>query len=387
MRRKILFIAAHRPDRSPSQRFRFEQYLDYLSENGFDYDFSWLISAKDDARFYSPGNLRTKMMILLRSWWKRRKDAWRASDYDIVFVQREAFMTGSTRFEKKFAKSGAKLVFDFDDAIWNLDTSNANKKFEWLKNPGKTAEIISMSNLVIAGNEYLADYARRHNKNVVIIPTTIDTGEYRAPLSNFGSLPAAAQAGLRQAGAQSDKSVNGNKPVCIGWSGSLTTIKHFEFAVPFLRQLKKKYGDKISIKVIGDGSYVNEELGIRGIAWKKEDEVKELSTFDIGIMPLPDDEWAKGKCGLKGLQYMALGIPTIMSPVGVNTEIIRDGENGMLATTTEEWVEKLEKLIADNNLRLRIGEKARQTVEEHYSVNAWKDRYLRLFEALSTDSR
>lgn len=356
-----MFIAAHRPDRSPSQRFRFEQYLDYLKQNGFDYDFSWLISEKDDKRFYAPGNLRTKVLILLKSWWKRKKDAWRASDYDIVFVQREAFMTGSTRFEKKFAKSGAKLVFDFDDAIWNLDTSDANKKFEWLKNPGKTAEIISMSHLVIAGNEYLASYARRHNKNVVIIPTTIDTNEYTrvsTPVSDHQS------------------------PICVGWSGSLTTIKHFEFAVPFLREIKKKYGDSVSIKVIGDSSYVNEELGIRGLAWKKEDEVKELSSFDIGIMPLPDDEWAKGKCGLKGLQYMALGIPTIMSPVGVNTEIIRDGENGMLATTTEEWVSKLDQLILSAELRRKIGTAALNTVKEKYSVDAWKAKYVQLLTGL-----
>lgn len=362
-RKRILFVAAHRPDRSPSQRFRFEQYLSFLKENGFEYDFSWLISEKDDKRFYAPGNLRTKLLILLKSWWKRRKDAWRAADYDIIFVQREAFMTGSTRFEKKFAKSGAKLVFDFDDAIWNLDTSEANKKFEWLKNPGKTAEIISMSHLVIAGNQYLASYAKRHNKNVVIVPTTIDTTEYRSVALDS---------------ARSDRST----PVCIGWSGSLTTIKHFEFAVPFLREIKKKYGDRVSIKVIGDATYSNEELGVRAIAWKKEDEVKELSTFDIGIMPLPDDEWAKGKCGLKGLQYMALGIPTIMSPVGVNTEIIRDGENGMLATTTEEWVAKLEQLIESKELRANIGRTALHTVKQQYSVDAWKGKYLELLTAL-----
>lgn len=358
-RKKILFVAAHRPERSPSQRFRFEQYLDYLKQNGFDYHFSWLISAKDDARFYSPGKLRTKLMILIRSWLKRRSDEWHANDYDIIFVQREAFMTGSTRFERAFARSKAKLVFDFDDAIWNLDTSEANKKFEWLKNPGKTAEIISMSDLVIAGNEYLADYARRHNKNVVIVPTTIDMNDYK--------LTATATAAAT---------------ITIGWSGSLTTIKHFEFAVPFLREIKKKYGDRIHIKVIGDGTYVNDELGVRGIAWKKEDEVKELSSFDIGIMPLPDDEWAKGKCGLKGLQYMALGIPTIMSPVGVNTEIIADGHNGMLATSTEEWVAKLELLIESAEMRKRIGEAAVERVKTSYSVEAWKDRYVELLSKL-----
>ncbi len=363
-RKKILFIAAHRPDRSPSQRFRFEQYLKFLQENGFDSDFSWLISAQDDKKFYSPGNFRTKLFILVKSYWKRWKDVWRSGEYDIIFVQREAFMTGSTFFERRFKRIGAKLVFDFDDAIWNLDVSDGNKRFGWLKNPGKTTELIAISDLVIAGNQYLADYAKRHSNNIVIVPTTIDTNEYKRPATATATAAA----------------------ICIGWSGSITTIKHFEFAIPFLRELKKKYGSKIEIKVIGDGSYVNEELGIRGIAWKKENEVDELSTFDIGIMPLPDDEWAKGKCGLKGLQYMALGIATVMSPVGVNTDIIIDGETGMLATATEEWVAKLEVLIDSSELRKRMGEKARSTVVESFSVDQWKGKYLALMNDLISRS-
>ena len=131
-----------------------------------------------------------------------------------------------------------------------------------------------MSDTVIAGNQYLADYAQPHTDNVIIIPTTIDTDEY----------------------INSNRSVSDK--VTIGWSGSITTIKHFEYALNFLRKLKNKYGEKISIKVIGDESYNNPELGIRGSAWNKENELKDLSSFDIGIMPLPDDEWAKGKCGL-----------------------------------------------------------------------------------------
>src|SRR5690606_2468378 len=107
-----------------------------------------------------------------------------------------------------------------------------------------------------------------------------------------------------------------SESICIGWSGSFTTIEHFQYAVPALLKLKKKYGDAIRMKVIGDGKYKHEELGIQGIPWIKKDELKELSEIDIGIMPLPNDEWSKGKCGLKGLQYMALGIATIMSPVG-----------------------------------------------------------------------
>lgn len=352
--KKILFVASHRPGRAPGQRFRFEQYFSYLEQNGFSCELSHIISEEDDKVLYKKGHYFQKAVIAMRSFAKRWKDAQNASEYDIIFIFREAFMTGSTYFEKKFTRSGAKTVFDFDDAIWLLDTSAANKRFEWMKDGGKTGKIISMCDMVFAGNAYLADFASGFNKNVVIIPTTIDTDEY-----------------VRMKTGRTDDAV------CIGWSGSITTIKHFEYAVPFLRRIKQKYGDKVKIKVIGDASYVNEELGIKGLGWNRQDEIKELSSFDIGIMPLPDDEWAKGKCGLKGLQYMALEVPTIMSPVGVNSEIINDGSNGFLATGEDEWVSKLSRLIESKQLREEMGRAARATVVDKYSVYAQRDNYVK----------
>lgn len=357
--KNILFIASHRVGRSPSQRFRFEQYFEFLQANGYNCQLSNLLSAEDDKKFYQTGNAFNKATILINSYIKRWKDVRRAKNCDIIFVQREAFMTGSTYFEKKFSRLGKKMVFDFDDSIWILDTSNANKKWEWLKDANKTSRIIGMSDLIFAGNPYLADYAKQFNKNVLIVPTTIDTGKQIKV--NYP---------------------NKNNRVCIGWSGSITTIKHFEYALPFLLKLKQKYGDKIHIKVIGDGSYRHEELGITGIGWNEKDEIKELSEIDIGIMPLPHDEWTKGKCGLKGLQYMALEIATIMSPVGVNTEIIQDGVNGYLADTEEEWVNRISLLIEDEALRKEIGKQGRKTVENQYSVEAQKNTYLRAFNEL-----
>jgi glycosyltransferase involved in cell wall biosynthesis len=358
-KKKILFVASHRPNRAPSQRFRFEQYISHLNENGFECDYSTLLEEKDDKVFYKTGNLFAKILIFLKSKRRRKADVKKASGYDVIFVQREAFMTGSTEFERKFKKSGAKLIFDFDDSIWLLDVSDGNKRFSWLKDPGKTSKLIALSDFVFAGNDFLAGYAKQFNKNVAIVPTTIDTNEYKP---------------------QKEKSIS--EKITIGWSGSITTIKHFEFAIPFLKILKKKYADQLEIKVIGDDRYNNEELGIKGMAWSKENEVRDLCTFDIGIMPLPDDEWAKGKCGLKGLQYMALEIPTLMSPVGVNSEIVQHGENGFLPRTTEDWVAQIEQLIASAELRKQIGKKARKTVEEKYSVNVWKGKYLELFEKL-----
>jgi len=355
--KKVLFIVAHRPGRSPGQRFRFEQYLDYLAEKGFSCDFSFLLNEKDDKIFYSNGFYFRKFLILLKSISQRFKDIKRAREYDIVFIYREAVMFGSVFFEKKFKKSGAKIILDFDDAIWLMDVSEGNKKLRWLKRPSKTADILRISDMAFVGNSYLAKYAEQFNGNVKIIPTTLDTEKTMAV-----------------------KKESSGK-VCIGWTGSNTTLKHFDLAIPFLKKIQEKYPGEIKIKLISNVNHA-EGLDISFYKWSKEKEIEDLSEFDIGIMPLPDDDWARGKCGFKGLQYMALSIPAVMSPVGVNTEIITDGENGYLAGSEAEWVEKLSLLIESPELRKKIGEHGRKTVAEKYSFNVWKDEYVRLFEEL-----
>ena len=355
---RILFVAAHRPDRSPSQRFRFEQYFDFLRQNGFECDFSWLVSPEDDSFLYKHGNYFSKFSFLKKSYHIRNNDLKIAENYDIIFVQREALMFRSTRFEKAFSQK-SKLVFDFDDAIWLMDVSEGNRNWRWLKDPSKTSHIIEMSHMIFAGNRYLAEYAKQFNNNVKIIPTTIDTDYHKKK-----------------------KSVSERDRICIGWAGSTTTIKHFRMAENFLLSLKNKYGDKIYFKLIGDEAYKDNQLGLKGAAWKLASEIEDLSEFDIGIMPLPDDEWSKGKCGFKGLQYMSMEIPAVMSPVGVNTEIVDDGVNGFLAAADNEWIEKLSLLIESEELRRRLGAEGRKTVLEKYSVESQKERYLDFFNEL-----
>lgn len=360
---KILFIAAHRPGRSPSQRFRFEQYFDFLKSKGFDIHFSFLLNQREDQTFYSRGKTLAKINVFVDSWKRRQHDVMTAHQFDIIFIQREAFMTPSIRFEKIFAKSGAKIIYDFDDAIWKLDISDGNRMFKWLKNPKKTPKLISLAHHVIAGNQYLAEYASQYNKNVTIIPTTIDTN-YHIRKSLY---------------------VNKEK-ICIGWTGSLTTIKHFRLAENVLVRLKNKYGNKIYFKVIGEKSYCNNELGIQGIPWVRKNEIQELEEIDIGIMPLVDDEWSKGKCGFKGLQYMSMEIPAVLANVGVNNSIIQHGENGFIANNDEEWFELLSQLIDSFELRQRLGKAGRKTIEERYSVESQKEKYLEVLK-LTIDSR
>jgi glycosyltransferase involved in cell wall biosynthesis len=357
--KKVLFICLHRPDRSPSQRFRFEQYLDHLNANGYQCNFSWLLNANDDKFFYSQGKIVRKGLIVIKSIWKRINEVLKASKYDIVFVQRECFMLGTSFFEKKFAKR-SKLIFDFDDSIWIQNISEANKIFSVFKDASKTKTIIQVADLVFAGNNYLADFARQFNKKVVVVPTTIDTDLYK-PVKKYPK-----------------------EKICIGWSGSVTTIEHMETKINALTAIRNKYQEKVYFKIIGDGNYYSDVLQTKGLPWIKNTEVQDMSEFDIGIMPLPDTEWAKGKCGLKGLQYMALGVSTIMSPVGVNSEIIQDGENGFLADSDEKWIDKLSLLIDSFELRKKIGDAGRKTVEEKYSIHANHKLYLQYFDQLTS---
>ncbi|NNM94951.1 MAG: glycosyltransferase family 4 protein [Bacteroidia bacterium] len=358
--KNILYIASHRADRAPGQRFRFEQYFEYLGQNGYHCELSYYISERDDKYLYLKGYYIHKLIILIKAVLRRLKDLRRAGNYDVLFIHREAFLLGSTYFERRFRKSKARMIFDFDDSICLPDTSDANIRLKWLKNPAKTEKLIAMSDMVFAGNAYLGGYASRFNGNVKIVPTTINTAE----MHRIAAMP------------------KNGKPVCIGWTGSMTTIKHFELAVPVLTKIKEKYGKAVTIKVIGDKNYENKELQIKGIAWQRENEIEELSEFDIGIMPLPDDEWSKGKCALKGLEYMALEIPPVMSRVGVNTEIVADGVNGFLAEGEAEWMRKLELLIESAELRRQMGREALKTVRQKYSTDAMKGVYLDYLNSL-----
>ena len=356
--KKILFIAHHRIDRAPGQRYRFEQYFSYLGDNGVVCDLKNIISEADDKILYSHGNYLKKALIGLKSLRKRKGDLKSIGQYDLVVVFREAILTSSIFFEKRLVKSGVPVLFDFDDAIWVKDVSKGNQRLSFLKNPDKIKKILPLVSHVSAGNSYLKEFALKYNKSVSIIPSTIDTDKY--------------------------KEIEDLKkgPVTIGWVGSHTTIKHFETIVPVLIKLKEKYKEKIAFKVIGDPGYYNSDLDIKGLAWDNKKEVEFFNMLDIGVMPLPEDEWTKGKCGMKGLLYMSVNKPAVMSSVGMNSEIIANGINGFLADTPEEWFDVLSKLIEDENLRKTIGLAGRKTVEEKYSMNSQKEKYLDLYLSL-----
>jgi len=355
--KRLLFIGLHREGRSPSQRFRFDQFMPYLKQKGWHIDYAPVLNEADDRIFYTPSAYLRKAWIVAKGYIGRLKLLRSINSYDAVFVQRESFMLGSTFFERRLSKANTKFVYDFDDAIWLLDVSDANKNLSWLKDPSKTQHIIQLAHHVIAGNAFLAGYAQQWNRTVDVIPTVIDTDLYKS------------------------SRIERQKEVIIGWSGSQTTNKHFKLAIGFLTKLKEKYGDQIKIMTITERRIDTNGLEVEYVSWDKSREVQNLDQIDIGIMPLPDDEWSKGKCGFKGIQYMSLSKPAVMSPVGVNPEIVEHGVSGFLPANEDEWVECLSTLIDSPELRTQMGEAARNTIEQHYSVHAVKDRLLQVISA------
>jgi glycosyltransferase involved in cell wall biosynthesis len=171
----------------------------------------------------------------------------------------------------------------------------------------------------------------------------------------------------------------------IGWSGSFSTVQHLDTIREALQELAKKH--RFKLRVIGTPEYVLDGVETEAIEWRSETEVDDLRAIDIGIMPLPDDQWSKGKCGLKALQYMALAKPTICSPVGVNTDIIQDSENGMIADGQAEWIEKIKRLMHSAELRRKLGRAGRETVEREYSAKAVAPKVLEVFQTAVNASK
>jgi glycosyltransferase involved in cell wall biosynthesis len=158
--------------------------------------------------------------------------------------------------------------------------------------------------------------------------------------------------------------------VCIGWTGSSSTVAHLRLLDPVFKVIRERFGESVSFRFVGSPGIASSVEGAQVIEWDSQAEVHDLSRFDIGVMPLPYDEWSEGKCGCKLLQYMAMGIPAVASPVGVNQQIVQHGHTGLLARTLEDWVHTLSELILDPALRQQLGDNARTRAVNHYSVES-----------------
>ena len=354
---KLLILAPYPPNQAPSQRFRFEQYLPALQAAGIEVEYETFWTPASWKDMYKPGRYFTKVTGTLSGFFRRLSVLFRAGRYHRILIHREATPVGPPLVEWLLTKGWRKkIIFDFDDAIWLSNSSQANEKLVGsLKNHAKTAKIIAWSTSVFAGNEYLAAYARKFNSNVQVIPTTIDTEKVHNRLKVH---------------AEKDAPV-------IGWTGTHSTLKQLEPLWPLLQELHQTHD--FTFRVIADmPPALDQSLQAFVVfrPWSKATEIDDLLEFDIGVMPLFDTEWEKGKCGFKALQYMALGIPAVASAVGVNPEIVTDGEDGFLIPPKQPqlWLQRLKILLTDADLRSRMGAKARVKVEEKYSVAAYTER-------------
>lgn len=348
-------------DTSPGQRYRLEQWEPLLREQGVEITYAAFEDEELHALLYKPGLLGKKLQLVTRNLGRRLSLVRRVTDYDLVYILREAALLGPPVFEKLIHQRRVPIVFDFDDAIFVSYRSPSNGYLSYLKFASKTKTICRIASHVMVGNPYLADYARQVNDRVTVIPTTIDTEKYRVPQRS------------EQTG-----------PPVIGWTGSYSTVQHLDTLRGALKKLAER--ESFRLRVIGTPAYECAPVDVEAMPWRADTELEDLSAIDIGVMPLPDDRWSKGKCGLKALQFMALGIPTICSPVGVNTDIIQDDENGFIAGTEDEWVEKLSRLLRSPELRQRLGHAGRATVEEKYSAITQTPRVYEIFKSVIRDA-
>lgn len=349
---KILFWVPY-PSEGPSNRYRVEQYLPYLRNNGIRYSLRNFWSKSAYKILYKKGYFLKKTFFFIKGTIARILDILCLFKYDLVFIHREAYPVGGAFFETILALLKKPFIFDFDDAIFLPASSVSNNFVERFRNTDKIAKIIKRSRHVIAGNSYLADFALRFNKSVCVIPTPIDTENYY-PLAKVIA-----------------------EKVIIGWMGSTTTLSFVYMMEDVFRCLSEKFSN-LGFRVVGGKFSLPGLNNILSAPWSYEEEKDALAAFDIGIMPMPNNVWTSGKCGFKAILYMSSGIPCVCSAVGMNKEIIVDGENGYLANTEDEWVEKLSLLITSRQLREKIGTAGRRTIEEKYSVQVNAPKFIKI---------
>ena len=340
------------PEEGAGCRFRIAQYIPYLRDAGFDVTISAFYTPEFFRLVYKPGNYLRKALSFLRLAVRRFRELNNLDSYDLVFLYREAIPLGPPLIERAIARRGKPIVLDFDDAIFMSNVSEANRAIGFLKNPGRVAEVVRLSTRVVVGNEFLAGYARRHSDQVTVIPTALDTDRFVPRL---------------EAPAQPEREL------VVGWIGSPTTFPYLQDLAGVLAQVAGQH--RFRLKVSGAGQPVHfPGVAVDEVPWSLANEVSLFNTCDIGVYPLKDDEWSKGKCGFKAIQCMACGVPVVAAEVGVNREIITDGVDSFLASTPAEWIEKLGRLLSDPELRARMAAAGRRTIEDRYSLQVTAPR-------------
>jgi len=339
---RVLFLTQY-PEQAPSPRYRVYQLVSWLEANGVQCDVQPLVGEDDYLKSRKKGNSIWKAWLMAKGYLKRLSLARRAKDYDLVYVLKGAFMYGPPRIERKIRKTGVPMIFDFDDAIYIHKNSTHNQMADRFKSMDRIPETVKMVDRVVVPNDYLGDYSKQLNENVTVVAEAEDTDRFT----------------MRKPHEATDK-------IIIGWIGSPSTAKYLKEITPALQEICKRHPG-VTIRTVG-GHYEAEGVRVENMPWTFEKEVENFHALDIGIMPLPLEEWSKGKSGCKLRQYMASGVPGVATRIGYNCELVEEGKTGFLVETQDEWVEAFEKLINDHELRNQVAIAARQSVVERFSI-------------------
>ena len=338
-----------------SSRLRLVQYVPFLANAGVEVDSVPLLGDQYLREKYA-GNLPVRHII--SAYFSRLRRLLKSPAYDVLWVEKELWPWLPAFTELAFLPSSARLIVDYDDAIFHSYDHHRQMAVRSLL--GKKIDVVMRrADLVLAGSDYLADHARyAGSKWVEWLPTVVDLERY--PLTT--TKPS-------------------NRHVVIGWIGSPSTAKYLQIVAPALAELAARY----DIRSVAIGARLDQVQGtpFEALPWTEQSEYSSLRSLDIGIMPLPDEPWERGKCAYKLVQYMACSLPVVASPVGANSQLVEHGSNGYLASTTADWVRSLECLIQSADLRTQLGSAGRQKVEGTYSIQAQLPRLTRMLSQLT----
>lgn len=334
---KVLFLATNSPMLEAGTRYRVAQYLDRLRAAGH--------SATLHTFFPAHGGRSWKRTA--RGLIERSRDIARAHEYDLTFVYRELMPHGINHAIPLIAAQ-APYVFDFDDSVF-LPTQKGWRGL--ISSPASTSKVVAGAKVVFAGNAYLANYAKQFSDRVEVLPTVVDTARYRPIDKPERRVP------------------------LIGWIGSYTTAPYLDRLLPMLDALAKDAAFKL--RIVGSPRTVRlQNVDVECPPWSAATEHTFFQDLDLGLYPLTDDAWSRGKCGFKAIQYMACEVPSVVSPVGVVREIVRDDIDGLWASSLEEWREAIIRLLQDAQLRSDMGKSGRARVEKYYSLASTAPRFI-----------
>lgn len=362
---KVLFFLPYSIE-AAGCRYRVHQFVPFLESHGVRCELRELVKPDLYRILYKPGHRLEKAWRFAAGAAGRVKDLKDARDYDVLFVYRECFPFGPALMERQLAQTGRPMVFDFDDAIY-LSSGSGIK--DLVRAPEKTHVITQLADEVIVCNEHLRRLCLAYNKNVSVIPTSVDTELQFHARGYDQPLPPANGAAVR-----------------LGWIGSHSTAKYLKRLGPVLARVAQRH--PVELFVVGAGRDI-EMPGVKVVnkAWSLATELDDFRSIDIGLYPLEDDLWELGKTSFKTIQYMAVGVPGVISRVGTALDIVRDGENGLLAGSDDEWVDKICRLIEDPQLRQRIGAAGRRTAVEGFSVASNAPKLLSVLERAALRGR